>query len=159
MSLALPPVRVVTRVALILSLVVLGACANRVSTRGFVFQAESDVNDRSPIAVEVVLLRDRDLLETVSSLSARAWFAEIGQLERDHPGAFDRARWEMVPGQRLELDLPFANRRGVAVFVFANYLSPGAHRIRVDDRSHFTLILGRTEFSLVGRDPSPSSSL
>jgi type VI secretion system protein len=157
MAQGLPPVRVAARIVLLLALIALGGCASRVSTRGFVLQAESDVNDHSPIAVEIVLVRDPALLERVSSLSARAWFAESAQLERDHPGGFLRERWEMVPGQRLDLDLPFPDRRGVAVFVFANYLSPGAHRIRVDDRNRFTLVLGRTEFSLEGR-PRPSSS-
>lgn len=143
---------------MVMGLIALSACASRVSTRGFVFDATPDVNDRSPIAVEVVLVRDPALLETLSSLSARAWFAEYGQLERDHPGAFLRERWELVPGQRLEVDLPFPTRRGVAVFVYANYLTPGAHRMRVDNERHFTLILGRTGFSMLGRDPSPSSS-
>jgi len=138
--------------ALALIALSLPGCASKVATRSFTFQAESDVNDRSPVAVEMVLVKNPDLIPIISGLNARSWFAGSAQLERDYPGGFLRERWELVPEQQLPLTLPFPNRRGVAVFVFANYLAPGAHRIRVDDRRRFTMILGRDGFSLADRD-------
>ncbi len=126
----------------------LPACASRVSTRSLVLAAGPEVNDQTPVAVELVLVRDRSLAETVGGLTARGWFETRDQLERDHPGALRVHRWELVPDQVVEVPFPFRDRRGVAAFIFANYLSPGAHRARIDDRRRLTLHLGREAFSV-----------
>lgn len=127
---------------------VMGGCGPRVSTRSFTLLANAEANDRSPVPVELVLVRDPALVEVLGALGARAWFEGRVQLTRDHPDAFETREWELVPGQQIRIDFPFGSRKGAALFVFANYLSAGAHRVRVDGLERFTLVLGRDGFSV-----------
>jgi type VI secretion system protein len=136
------------RTALVVAFVVLGGCATRVSTRAFTLAAAPEANDRSPVPVDLVLVRDPALVEVMGALSARAWFESRVQLARDHPDAFESREWELVPGQRIEIDFPFRSHKGEALYVFANYRSPGAHRVRVDLLKHFTIVLEREGFSV-----------
>jgi type VI secretion system protein len=67
----------------------------------------AEANDNSPVAVEMLLIKDAALIET--------WL------------------WELVPGQTLTLKpVPFAGEDACGVLLYANYLKPGAHRARID---------------------------
>lgn len=145
--------------ALLVAILVLApGCGPRVSTRAFTLQARPEANDRSPVPVEVVLVKDEALVAALAALSARAWFDSRLQLARDHPDAFETRQWELVPGQRLEVEFPFGSRRGSALFVFANYLSAGAHRVRVDRLERFTIILEGDGFVIAEGDaPVPDA--
>jgi type VI secretion system protein len=135
---------------LLWAVVGLAGCGAKVSTRSFTLAATPEANDRSAIAVDVVLVRDEALLGILGALSARTWFDEKAQLALDHPRGFEIVHWELVPGQRLEIRNPFRTRKGHAIYVFANYLTPGAHRVRVDAFERFTLVLDRDGFALSG---------
>jgi type VI secretion system protein len=128
----------------------LAGCATKVSTRSFTLSAATEVNDRSAIAVDAVLVRDAELVGTIGALTARAWFEGREQFALDHPRGLEVVTWELVPGQLLEVRYPFRTRKGHAIYVFANYLTPGAHRVRVDELERFTLMLGRDGFATSG---------
>ena len=131
------------RAALTLALVAgsLG-CATKVSTRAFEVVAAPNANRNSPVPVDVVLVRAEPLVAAVSVLSADEWFQGREQLLKDHPADLEVRSWELVPGQILEIDrFPFPSRKGFALVVFADYLSDGVHRLRVDPLREFRLIL------------------
>ena len=58
-------------------------------------------NQNNPVAVDVLFVYDRDLLNTLLQMSASDWFAKREQLERDYPqrSGFAVWSWEWVPGQ------------------------------------------------------------
>ncbi len=98
-----------------------------------------DLNQNSPIAVEVVIVYDKSTLDKLVEMSARDWFAKRDQLAKDLADKVDLWPFEWVPRDDLEtpldypleLNLPYrigANGR----VVFADYYSPGQHRLVVD---------------------------
>ena len=123
-------------------------------------QVEVDVrpgaNLNSPIAVELVVINDRKVLDKVQMLPAREWFQGREQFLRDNPkvaGActWEQSRpclWEWVPGQgklELTLDVKAGAQWGV---LFADYLTAGDHRLLVDPRKHFQVELGAEAFTV-----------
>ena len=118
-----------------------------VATRSFEVVVAPDANRESPVPVDLVLLRSEPLIALVAGLTARQWFDQRSQLLRDHPKDLDYRSWELVPGQVVTIDeFPFESRKGVALFVFADYLSEGAHRVRVDPLKKFRLRLEAAGF-------------
>ena len=131
------------------ALVVLAGCAAKIDTRRIGVVATEDANDSSPIPVELVLVKDETLLETLLALPARDWFARREQLKADFPRGFESAYFEYVPGQRVDLRrLPFDGRKGHALIVYANYRAPGEHRLRADTWKRVILRLGESGFTL-----------
>ncbi len=125
----------------------LSGCAAKVATRSFQVVATPHANKDSPVPVDLVLIKAGPLVPMVANLSAKQWFQERSQLLRDHPGQIEYRSWQFVPGQVVDVrHLPFANRKGVALFVFADYLSEGVHRLRVDPMKKFRLILNADGF-------------
>ncbi len=112
-----------------------------VATRSLEVVVAPDANRDSPVPVDLVLLRSEPLIALVAGLTARQWFDQRSQLLRDHPD-LDYRGWEFVAGQVVTIDeFPFESRKGVALFVFADFLSEGAHRVRVDPLKKFRLRL------------------
>lgn len=95
--------------------------------------AAADANRNSPVAVDLVLVTDRAVLDAILALSSAQWFAIRGDLAKTHPQAFARHSWELVPGQRLTVDGEvFGHPRVIGALAFADYPTPGAHRVRID---------------------------
>jgi type VI secretion system protein len=123
----------------------LGACAEKptLSLPSVAIQAEERANDFSPVAVDVVLVRDQKLVEELLKLTAGEWFQKREQMLRDHPGTLSAHSWEVVPGQALTKKLP-AEPAAWAGLVFANYGKGGPHRLRVADAGPVAIRLGET---------------
>jgi type VI secretion system protein len=108
-------------------------CAAKVKTRAYAVQVAPEANQDSPVPLELVVVYHRDLLAQLQKLSAREWFQRREQFARDFPRGFRSLRWELVPGQSVELRrLPISRRGARAAFVFADYLTGGDHRLRLD---------------------------
>lgn len=95
------------------------------------------VNQESPIAVQLVIVYDKAVLDQLVTLSARDFFEQREQLARDLEGKADLSNhWEWVPwvpGEpgTLELNIPYHLGANAAVF-YADYFSPGHHRLLAD---------------------------
>lgn len=94
--------------------------------------AEPDANQNSAIAVDLVLVYNQELLKTLGKMSAAKYFASSKQLLLDNPTLLDIWHWELVPGQIVENFKPEQDKGDAyGAYVFANYLTPGDHRVRV----------------------------
>jgi type VI secretion system protein len=107
-------------------------------------------NGNHPVAVDLLIVRNPELLERLLGMGGREWFAERDQIRRDFlPGEdLDVWSWEWVPGQRVpdqEIPLAAGAKGGL---VFAEYLSPGAHRARFDPFSDLHLTFRETGFEV-----------
>lgn len=138
----------------VLLLWALGCGANRRSFFGgdvaVRVEADPEINQNSPVAVEMVVVYDKDLLEALLAKGARDWFRDREQIRKDHPGDKDfiSMSWEVVPGQSLpvqELSFGSGARGGI---VFADYFSQGAHRARFDPHLDLRIHLQDQDFSL-----------
>jgi type VI secretion system protein len=106
------------------------------------------VNRNTPIAVELVIAYDAKALDELLKTSAGDWFRKREQLMRDYAGQLESWRWEWVPGQEVPavgISYRIGAKGGV---LFADYLTPGEHRARIDPHRPLRLLLGETDFTL-----------
>ncbi len=106
-------------------------------------------NMNTPLAVDLVLLRNDETLATVSTMPASKWFATRSDLLKSNPDGLRYVSMEVVPGQVLKVSAAtIGSERFSGAFVFADYLTPGEHRIRVDQLTGDVVVqLGAKSFS------------
>lgn len=123
---------------------------NRLDWKGMTVVAADGANLNTPVALDVVLLRDDATLGMVSALSASKWFASRADLSKTFPEGLNFQSMEIAPGQTLKLPAStFGASRLVGVLIFADYLTPGEHRVRVDQMQGDILVqLGARSFSV-----------
>ena len=104
--------------------------------------AEPKANLNSAIAVDLVLVYDNDLLASIAKLPASTYFETSNQLRLDNPSLLDVWRWELVPGQVVN-KFPIDSDKGRAFggIVFANYLTPGDHRVKIPPSGEIKILL------------------
>lgn len=113
--------------------------------------ADPEINEKSPVAVEMIVVYDEDLLKALLAKTAGEWFKDRDQIVKDHPGEKDfisLGRWEVVPGQSLPAeDVSFGTgaRGGI---VFADYFSEGAHRARFEPHKSLKIHLQDKDLAL-----------
>jgi|JI10StandDraft_1071094.scaffolds.fasta_scaffold85454_2 type VI secretion system protein len=115
-----------------------------------VISAVPGANQNSPIAVDIVLVREEAMLEKIAPLPAAKWFQTRADMLKTFPGSFTYKSWEVSPGQTLRVrgDV-FGSPTVVGVFVFADYMTPGEHRIRVEQLQNRIIVeLGARGFSV-----------
>lgn len=110
-------------------------------------------NNGNPVALDLVMVSDKKLLEDLQKMTAEEWFKNKDQIKLDFPkkGQVEVKNWEWVPGQLVqipEMTVPPEVRGGV---VFANYFKPGAHRAVVNPRKDFTIKLGQEKLEIEAR--------
>jgi type VI secretion system protein len=120
-----------------LGVLVLVACSEvMVKTQFLVLAVDEHANWNHPIAVDLVLIYDEALLEEIVKLSASEWFTQRAQLKQDYPISLATWEWELVPAQSspavLSFQMPPERKEAKAALFFANYLTPGSHRVRID---------------------------
>ena len=139
------------RAAAALSLALLaGACADKPSAMldSVSVTVAPTANDTTPIAIDLLAVRDKALVDKLGALTAAEWFGQREQAMRDHPTTLGLTSWELVPGQTMRVEQPQAEPAW-AILVFANYATPGPHRLRVPDTRTLTLTAGDKDVELV----------
>jgi type VI secretion system protein len=122
----------------------------RVQVNTLAIAVSAEANLDTPVAVDAVLVRNPQLLDALLSLPSGKWFAQRDQWRRDHPDDIAVVSYELVPGQQLAAaPFPFGGKRGAGVVVFADYQTPGAHRVRLDTGpANALLLLGDQDLSV-----------
>ena len=115
---------------------------------------DAGANQNNPIAVEVVVVYDKALLQELLKLPASKWFAQRAQYKKDHPddGDFVSWYWEWVPGQEIpprEISFGTGARGGL---VFADYLTGQENRVRFDPHQDVRIHLEEEGFTV---EPMP----
>lgn len=118
-------------------------------------QAANDANLNSPVALDVVMFKDDASLTMASTLPAAKWFATRGEMEKTFPQAISYKSFEVTPGQTLRItSADLGQARVAGVMMYADYLTPGEHRVRVDQLQGAVLVqLGAREFTVAGQSP------
>ncbi|MDR3518958.1 MAG: hypothetical protein P4M00_24425 [Azospirillaceae bacterium] len=135
--------------ALIMMVAACGSDGPGQSLNSVKFTVDSVANDTAPVAIDIVFVRDRKLLEQAGSFTAVDWLAKREQLIKDNPDAIEVRSWELVPGQALTADVSDADD-AYGILVFANYAAPGPHRLRIRaDARDITLKIGANDVELL----------
>lgn len=113
-----------------------------------VLSATADANGRSPVAVDIVFIKDPALLDVLTATPAAKWFATRIDVERTFPSALSVLSHEVVPRQSLRIERKtLAAQAAMAVLVFASYPTPGDHRVRLRlDAQGYLIELGARGF-------------
>jgi type VI secretion system protein len=115
-----------------------------------VIAASPGANQNSPVAVDIVLVIEEASMEKLAALPASKWFQTRADMLRTFPGTYSYKSWEVSPGQTLRIPgTAFGSPSVVGVFVFADYLTPGEHRMRVEQLQNGIIVeLGVRGFSV-----------
>ena len=103
-----------------------------------------NANGGNPVALDLILVTDKELLKELQKLTAADWFEKRAQILLDHPkeGELLVSSWEWVPGQVVRLDEVRVAPEVRAAVVYAKYFGPGEHRAVLDPRRDVRLTLG-----------------
>ncbi len=119
----------------ILILLILSACAPKTRDGLFVEKliatTDADANMHSPVAVDVVVSYDPLLTNQLSNMTARQYFKVKKQLQHDYFGRIYSEGWELPPNFSVTETIHHHPLGVSAVFLFADYITPGAHRVRL----------------------------
>ena len=109
-----------------------------------------NANTNSPIALDVVLVYDEDLLKQLIKMPSREWFEKREQITRDHikGDGLDYWAWEFVPGQNVETQILPLKPKAKGGIVFANYFTPGEHRFLIDPFKDLIIRLNEKSFAV-----------
>ena len=115
--------------------------------------AAPDVNQNSPLALDLVFVRDQATLDKLLTLPAAKWFASKDELQKTYPNTMTVRSWEMVPQQVLQLsEEALGSPRVAGMVLYADYLTPGDHRARLPlTREAFLINLDSRSFSVLAR--------
>lgn len=115
-------------------------------TLPFGVTVESDANENSAVAVDLLVVYDTKLVDQLLQLTAADWFRkQRTQFLKDHPNQVDLHSWEWVPSQEFR-KLSVSYQAGARkIVLFADYGTDGAHRCVVDPQQPFDLVLGSAD--------------
>lgn len=140
----------------LLSVAYMSGCSlfgSRISVDGVTLDVALRANDDAPIAVDFIAVNDVDLLAKLSGLTAKQWFASRDQYQRDFRQYLHVWGLELVPGQLIEAStFPLDGKPSVGLLAFANYQSPGAHRLRLEDQRSIRLKFDAREMTLLDQN-------
>lgn len=108
----------------------------------------SAANQNSPIAVDVLLIKDKSFLKTAQGLSAGDWFMKKLQLQRQFPRGMEVKSWEWVPGQSVAPITFVVPVDTQAAMLFANYASPGPHSALLPTSGKVSIFLDDEDFTV-----------
>ena len=109
-----------------------------------------DLNDTSPVAVDIVSVSSDEIAKVLESFTASQWFVQREQIKQQFNGNISIASWEIVPSQRIESqELPLISKPYVTTFIFVNYNNQSTNRVLIKDTEYITLVLKRNNFVIV----------
>ena len=104
--------------------------------KSLVITANNDVNQNSPIAVDVVYVKDKAMVTALLATSSSKWFATRSDLRRSFGESVAVSSYELMPSQSIRLDAKALSANlALAALVFADYPTPGEHRERLQMES------------------------
>jgi hypothetical protein len=121
------------------------------SKLGVQVHISEQANGGNPVALDILLVSDKDLLKELQKMTASDWFARRDQIILDHPKERLVARqWEWTPGDLIPPDQIIVTSEIKAGIVFAHYFNPGEHRAVIDPRARgITIELGNDKLKIV----------
>jgi hypothetical protein len=93
--------------------------------------ASHDVNRRTPLRVDFVVIKDPVIAEHFAKLTARQYMKQRKQLKRDYPQSVKIKSFELIPDQSVVMPLKYLKKEVAAAFIFADYDNQNVNRWKV----------------------------
>ncbi|OQY58006.1 MAG: hypothetical protein B6245_14030 [Desulfobacteraceae bacterium 4572_88] len=144
--------------SLLLALIVAGtllSCGIGVRTRAILggkihitVNVTEKANQNNPVAMDFLLVYDKNLLGELLKMSSKDWFEKREQIKLDYleGEGVECWSWEWVPGQKIPIQVLPLKANAEGALIFAEYLCPGAHRIRVQPFDDIVIHLLEKDF-------------
>ena len=122
-----------------------------IETKTLEISASTTANQGFPVAVDIILVNETLLVDTIKGLSAKDWFKDRDQFINMNTTSLSVISREVVPGEIAPIvELPRSKRANAkSIFVFAKFLVDGNHRLRVDAFEEPKIILTENLMRLV----------
>lgn len=107
-------------------------------------------NLNNPVALDFLLVFNEKTETEAGKLTARQWFEKKSQFKRDHIVNEDYLlfEYEFVPGDPVPvIEIPYTVS-GRSLLVYADYYTPGEHRVRLNPQKDATITLNERGFAL-----------
>jgi type VI secretion system protein len=108
-------------------------------------------NQNQPVAVDVLMVRDKDLIKKLMSMPASDWFEKRAQIMRDYPDPKELVVFhrEWVPGQIVPCSSLALKPMPRATILFAHYFGKGDHRARLINGKSAAIHLGEEDVEIL----------
>ena len=105
-------------------------------------------NEDTPIALDLVIVNNDELLKGLLNMTAGEWFKKRDQIKRDfiEGGSLNCMSWEWAPERRILEYSVQKVPKAKAIMIYANYNTIGEHRFRVDPFKNIKITLSENEF-------------
>lgn len=107
-----------------------------------------DANENSAVAVDVVVVYNKMVLDQLMKLKASEWFAGKSQFLNDHRDDIAVRGWEWIPNQVVPQQSIEYRAGAQKVVLFADYASDGVHRAAIDPQQSFHLVLDALDLNV-----------
>jgi type VI secretion system protein len=99
------------------------------SWKNLVITASTDVNVNSPVAIDILFVKNMDLLRNLANLNSTSWFASRENSIKSFPEALQVISYELVPGQNITVTAKQLSQfSAFQALTFVNYSTPGDHK-------------------------------
>lgn len=111
----------------------------------------SVVNDiGNPVIVDFVFVFDHGAMSELQKMPSTQWFAKKDQYMLDW-GTSKKIQvlsYELIAGQRVQVKHFKPRKTPLELVIYASYLSPGDHRIIIENYSFMELFLNRDDIAI-----------
>ena len=123
----------------------------KVKLKTITFSAANDANKNSSTHVHLVLVYDPHMIPEFMKMPAQTYFKNkyYQQLQRDHRSTLHMYSFQVPPGSKIGPIRVSTDGTPVAGFIFAEYQTPGDHRIRITEERHMMVMLDKTEWHVM----------
>lgn len=112
------------------------------------FKVDGQINNNSPVRVDVLFMNDEGLIKHIGDMSADEYFRNSEQILRDYRSSLEVFTTTIIPGQGNDpLYVVPKNVLSQMCVVFVNYGTPGSHRYNVGSDRIVELQLGPLGFT------------
>lgn len=116
---------------------------------GVIFEMSPQMNQNQALCVHITGVYTESMAKKISNMSAQQYFQNISQLLTQEPNALRIWKFEMVPNHPplafVLNQMMSYNMHGI--FLFANYATPGDHRINLWHLRIAAIQLGEENFA------------
>lgn len=124
---------------------------------------DGDANQKSATSIDLLIVYNQALMQVLLGLDAKTYFVKAKQIKQDYPDLADIHHWELTPGQVIrEYPIKLRSEEPKGAFMFADYYTPGQHRVRLGSSKVIHVVFKANDFCVLEQgcfgEPNPLMS-
>lgn len=113
------------------------------------FESDENINDYSPVKMNILYAYEKGVYDKLLNMNSDQYFSQAEQIKEDFNESLQVFEWDIIRSQILS-DQKIIPRKptGSGIIVFANYLTPGAHRKTIGSEEKIRINLHENDFEI-----------